>query len=81
MLNILYVPHDTDEIRPEYISKYNFNCKNQVTLLKITDNNGMWHFLALKSKPTEDGYMKTIKSFSRLMRNKSSKSHENYCCY
>ena len=80
-LNILYVLHDTEEIRPEYISKYNFTRKNQVTLLKITDNNGTWHFLALKSEPTEDGYMKPTKSFSRLMRNKSSKSHENYYCY
>ena len=80
-LNILYVPYDTAEIRPEYISKYNFDRKNQVTLLKITDNNGTWHFLALKSEPTEDGYMKPIKSFSQLMRNKSSKSHENYYCY
>ena len=39
-LNILYVPLDTEEIRPEYTSKYNFTCKNQVTLHKITDNNG-----------------------------------------
>ena len=27
-LNILYVPYDTEEIRPEYISKYNFSRKN-----------------------------------------------------
>ena len=51
-----------------------------MTLLKITDGNGMWHFLSLKSEPTGDGYMKAIKGFSRLMRNKSSKSHENYYC-
>ena len=80
-LNILYVPNNTEEIRPEYISKYNFDRKNQVTLLKITDGNGTWHILSLKSEPTEDGYMKPIKSFSQLMRNKSSKSHENYYCY
>ena len=80
-LNILYVPHNTEEIRPEYIFKFNFDRKNQVTLLKITDNNGKWHFLALKSEPTEDGYMKPLKAFSRLMYNKSSKSHENYYCY
>ena len=52
-----------------------------MTLLKIADGKGMWHFLSLKSEPTEDGYMKAIKSFSRLMRNKSSKSLENYYCY
>ena len=27
-LNNLYVPYDTEEIRPEYISKYNFSRKN-----------------------------------------------------
>ena len=80
-LNILYVPNNTEEIRPEYISKYNFDRKNQVTLLKITDGKGTWHFLSLKSDPTEDGYMKPFKSFSRIMWNKSSKSHENYYCY
>ena len=80
-LNILYVPLDTEEIRPEYISKYNFTRTNQETVLKITDNNRTWHFLALKSKPTEDGYMKPLEAFSQLMRNKSSKSHENYYCY
>ena len=38
-------------------------------------------FLVLKSEPTQDGYMKPLKAFSRLMYNKSSKSHENYYCY
>ena len=80
-LNILYVPCNTEEIRPEYISKYNFDRKNQVTLLKITDGKGTWHFLSLKSEPTENSYMKPLKSFLRLMRNKSSKSHKNYYCY
>ena len=62
-LNILYTTSN-EEIRPEYISKYSFDRKNQVTLLKVTNNNGTWHFLALKSEPTEDGYMKPTKSFS-----------------
>ena len=42
-----------------------------MTLLKITDDQGTWHFLALKSEPTEDGYMNSTKDFSQLMRNKS----------
>ena len=42
-----------------------------MTLLKITDDKGTWHFLALKSEPTEDGYMNSTKDFSQLMRNKS----------
>ena len=58
-LNILYVSYDTEQIRPEYISKYNFDRKNQLTLLKITDGKGGWHFLALKGEPTEDGFIFT----------------------
>ena len=33
VLNILYVPHNTEEIRYAYKSKYNLNRKNQVILL------------------------------------------------
>ena len=79
-LNVLCNPFDTEEIRPEYISKFNYTCKNQVTLLKITDDKGTWHFLALKSEPAEDGYMRPTKDFSRLMKNISSMSNENYYC-
>ena len=74
-LNILYVPYGTEQIRPN-ISNYNFVRKKQVTLLKITDDKGTWYFLALKSEPTEDGFMRSTKDFSQLMRNKSLKSHE-----
>ena len=45
-LNILYVPHNTEEIRPEYKSKYSIKCKFQVNLLMITDGN-KWHYLAI----------------------------------
>ena len=54
-LNILYVPYNTEEIRPEYISSYHFTRKNRVTLLRIIDDKETWNFLALKSEPTEDG--------------------------
>ena len=80
-LNIPYIPYDTEQIRPEYISNYNFDRKNQVTLLEITDNKGTWYFLSLKSIPTKDGFTRPTKSFSRLMHGKSSKSHENCYCY
>ena len=46
-LNILYVPHNTKEIRHAYKSKYNLNCENQVILLMITDSK-KWHYLAVK---------------------------------
>ena len=38
------------KIRPAYTSKYNFNRKNQVILLMITDNK-KWHYLAVKKLP------------------------------
>ena len=54
-LNILFVPYNTKQIRPAYISKYNHKRDNQVILLMITDDdkhsNGVenWHYLAVKS--------------------------------
>ena len=36
-LNILYIPHNTEEIRHKYKSKHNSERDNQVILLIITD--------------------------------------------
>ena len=36
--NILYVPYNSKQIRPAYISKHNSICDNQVILLMITVN-------------------------------------------
>ena len=47
-LHILYVPHNTKEIRHTYKSKYNLDRENQVILLIITDGK-KWHYLAVKS--------------------------------
>ena len=80
-LNVLYVPFNKKTICTEYISNRNYTVKKQVTLLKITDNNDKWHFLALPSKPTDDGYLRSTKSFSKLMSGISSKSHNNFYCY
>ena len=46
--NLLYVPHNTKEIRHAYKSKYNLNHENQVILLMITGGK-KWHYLAVKS--------------------------------
>ena len=46
-LNILFIPHNTEEIRHAYKSKHNYECENQVILLMITDGE-KWHYLALK---------------------------------
>ena len=60
--NILYVPTDTQEIKIAYRSKYNRKRKNQVILLMITDNEQQdniekYHYIALKSEETDDGYV------------------------
>ena len=38
-LNVLYIPFNEVNICPEYISKGNFTTKNQIILLKITDDS------------------------------------------
>ena len=65
-LNILYVPHNTKEIRHGYKSKYNLNCENQVILLMITDGE-KWHYLA-------------VKSLSALFRGITSKHDGDFYC-
>ena len=37
-LNILFMPYNTEKIRPEYKSKHNFKRENQVILSMITDD-------------------------------------------
>ena len=65
-LNILYVPHNK-KVGVAYKSKYNRKRESQVVLLLIT-NYEKYHYLALKSIPTADGYYCPIWSFSRLCR-------------
>ena len=48
-LNVLYVPFEEQNVCPEYISNRNFDIKDQIILLKISDEKGKWHFLALSS--------------------------------
>ena len=48
-LNILFIPYNTKQIRPAYVSKYNNERDIQVNLLIVTDNNNKWHYLAVKS--------------------------------
>ena len=65
-LNTLYVPHNTEEIRHAYKSKYNLNPESQVILLMITDGE-KWHYL-------------TIKSLSALLRGITSNNNGDFYC-
>ena len=80
-LNILYVPLNEVNICLEYISKHNFDKKHQVVLLKIGDDKGKRHYLALPSNLDEDGFGRPKKSISKLLEGISSKSHGDFYCY
>ena len=47
-LNILFVPHDMQEIRQCYISKHNKTRNTHANLLMITEGHGKWHYVAIK---------------------------------
>ena len=46
-LNVLYVPHNSEEIKHAYKSENNISRENQAFLLMITDGK-KWHYLAVK---------------------------------
>ena len=71
-LNTLYVPHNTKTINLTYKSKYNRKRKSEVVLLMITngkqsDEIDRWHYIALKSVRTDNGFNRPIRSLSRLL--------------
>ena len=78
-LNILFVPHNEKTINLAYRSKYNRKRKNQVVLLIITDGK-KWHYIALKSEPTDDGFNRPTKSLSRLFRGITSNHCGDFYC-
>ena len=65
-LNILYVRHDTEEIRHAYKSKFNLTRNHQVTLTMITDGK-KWHYL-------------TVKKLSALLKGITSKHKRDFYC-
>ena len=60
-----------------YSLKYNRECENQVALLMIT-NGEKWHYLALKSMPTVDGYNRPIRGLSRSFRGITSNHNGDF---
>ena len=83
-LNILYVPHNTKKINLVCKSKYNPKRENQLVLLMITngkqsDEVDKWHYIALKSVRTDDGFYRPIR-LSRLFRGITSNNHGDFYC-
>ena len=64
---MLSVPHNKGTINLKCKSKYNRKRENQVILLIIT-NGEKWHYIALKSALTDDGFNRPIRRLSRLFR-------------
>ena len=65
--NISFAPHNKEETRPAYISKYNHKRKKQVILLIITDDGERWHYIA-------------VRSLSILFRGISSSNNGDFYC-
>ena len=78
-LNILLIPHNENTINLAYKSKYNREHENQVVLLMIT-NGEKWHYIALKSERTDDGFNCPISSLSRLFRGITSNHNGDFYC-
>ena len=75
----MLIPHNEKTINPAYKSKYNRKRENQVVLLMIT-NGEKWHYIALKSERTDDGFNRPIKSLSRLFRGITSNHDGDFYC-
>ena len=75
----MFVPHNEITINLAYKSKYNRKHENQVVLLMIT-NGKKWHYIALKSERTDDGFNRPIKSLSRLFRGITSNHDGDFYC-
>ena len=75
----MFVPLNEKTINLAYKSKYNRKRKNQVVLLMFTDGK-KWHYIVLKSEPTDDGSNRTTKSLSKLFRGITSNHDGDFCC-
>ena len=64
---MLYVPHNTEQIRLAYKLIYNYKCNNQVNLLMIS-NGKKWHYLA-------------VRSLSALLRGITSNHNGDFYCF
>ena len=86
-LNILYLEHNTNEIRQCYISKHNNTRNNHVNLLMITDGTDKWHHLTIKSisgllrgiTSNHNGDFYYLNCFHSYKMANKLKNHEDIC--
>ena len=84
-LNILCIPSNTKTINIAYKSKYHRKRENQVVLLIITNREqsneaDKWHYIALKSVRTDDGFNRPIRSLPRLFRGTTANNQGDFYC-
>ena len=87
VLNILFIEHNTQEIRQSYISKHNKTRIIHANLLMITNGRGKWHYLAIKSvsallrglTSTYHGDFYCLNCFHSYRTNEKLKKHEQLC--
>ena len=84
-LNILFVPHNKNEIRHAYKSEYNRKREYQVILLMFTNDEQIdevdkSHYIALKSERTDDGFNRPIRSLSRLLKGITASHNGDFYC-
>ena len=86
VLNILFVPHNTETIQVAYRSKYNHKRKNQIILLIITDGNKR-HYVAVSSlsallrgkSSNHNGDLYCLNCFNSYTRENKLEEHEEIC--
>ena len=78
-LDIFLIPHNEKTINLACKSKYNRKRENKILLLMIT-NGENWHYIALKSERTDDGFHYPIRNLSRLFRAITSNHHGDCYC-
>ena len=83
-LNILSAP-TKEKINIICKSKYNRKHYYQIVLLMITDNEqedteDKWHYIALQSELTDDGYKKPTQSLSRPFRGITLNNNGDFYC-
>ena len=82
-LDMLFVSHQEKTIKNACKSKYNHKRQNQLVLLMITNSEqsnkaDKWHYIALKSVRTDDGFNRPIRSLCRLFRGVTSENHGDF---
>ena len=86
VLDILFIPHNTETITIAYRSEHNNNRKKQVILLIITDGK-KWHYLAVtnlsallvKKSSNHDGDFYCLNCFNSYTTKSKLKEHEELC--